>query len=292
MQTVKALNDRRGQAIDRITLDDPWTRIEREYLASLTAAHSDISIWELTEKFNDRFMGVDHTAGTAFSWTELSSGRTVESVRHEYVTYKVAYENGEVPTGVRYKFDKSREGKELRAEGKMEKAFGKSRKDLEKEWDEQEEDTAKGQGKAKETKADKKMRDAAAKMAAQPALGKEDEELLDLAGVYAPEDIRSDPLTGAAQQAINEFLAAPDSPMSDAPDGLLTPILGLQSPGLEKKAAIEAAIALVQDVVELSAKHAEEFKSRSPSPKPEPAPLPRAARQVQIDDNYDDEEEL
>ncbi|KAJ4371149.1 hypothetical protein N0V83_004365 [Neocucurbitaria cava] len=137
MQAVKCLNDRRAQAIDRITLDAPWTRVEREYLASLLQESPDASIWELTERHNERFMDRDFAHSIGFGFTDLSTGRTVESVSHEYKTFKSIYDQGRAPDGTRYRNDNSREGKALRAEKVMEKAFGPPNKALEKEWDAQ-----------------------------------------------------------------------------------------------------------------------------------------------------------
>ncbi|KAH7093365.1 hypothetical protein FB567DRAFT_434421, partial [Paraphoma chrysanthemicola] len=139
-QAVKALNDRRQQAIDRNTLDDPWSAVEKTYLASLLAEYPDASIWELTERHNDRFMGVDFVGATAFEFSDLSIGRTVESVRHEYVTFKAMYDNGEAPTGVRWRTEKSKQGRALHAAKKMEELFGLPDKKLEKAFDEEEED--------------------------------------------------------------------------------------------------------------------------------------------------------
>jgi hypothetical protein len=120
MLAIKVLNDRRGQAIDRITVDAPWSKTEREYLARLLAEAQDASIWELAERHNDRFMGEDHTAGTAFSYAETSTGRTVESVRHEYRTYKSVYDKGGAPQSVRWRVDKSIAGKALAEKQRME----------------------------------------------------------------------------------------------------------------------------------------------------------------------------
>ncbi|KAF2689828.1 hypothetical protein K458DRAFT_95520 [Lentithecium fluviatile CBS 122367] len=97
-QTIKALNDRRQQAIDRITMDPPWTNFEREYLCSLFIDHPDASILEIAERFNWRFMDQDFTKPTGFGgWDYISKGRTTESIRHEYLTYKHKYDVGEVP---------------------------------------------------------------------------------------------------------------------------------------------------------------------------------------------------
>ncbi|KAL5116352.1 hypothetical protein ACEQ8H_005700 [Pleosporales sp. CAS-2024a] len=121
MQTIKALNDRRSQAIDRITQDAPWTKMEREYLGQLLAETPDASIWDLTERHNDRFMNKDCVL--AVGW-ELSPGRTVESVRHEYVTYKPLYDRGDVPV-TRWSRDKTAQGE--RTTRKMNTVFGTPR---------------------------------------------------------------------------------------------------------------------------------------------------------------------
>jgi hypothetical protein len=124
MQAIKALNDRRYQGIDRTTRDAPWTRIEREYLATLLREDPDASIWDLTERHNDRFMGKDFVQDTGFAFAYLSTGRTVESVRYEYTTYKPAYDYGEVPQGIRHRNDQSVEGRALFDSKIHEKVFG------------------------------------------------------------------------------------------------------------------------------------------------------------------------
>lgn len=95
-QAIKAINDRRQQAIDRITMDAPWSLFERKYLLSLLLEFPDASILELTERFNWRFNG-DFANSTAFEWNYVSTGRTIESVRHEYLTYKHKYDQGILP---------------------------------------------------------------------------------------------------------------------------------------------------------------------------------------------------
>ncbi|OAG20618.1 hypothetical protein CC77DRAFT_1050039 [Alternaria alternata] len=111
-QSIKALNDRRYQAIDRETMDAPWTEIERKYLARLIREDPDASILDLAERHNDRFMGQDYKESTGFMKVmggSLSIGRTVESVRYQYTAYKPFYDRGRVPI-VRWRGDKSAEG--------------------------------------------------------------------------------------------------------------------------------------------------------------------------------------
>jgi hypothetical protein len=135
-QSIKALNDRRYQAIDRITMDPPWSRIEREYLASLLRDNPDASIWELTELHNDRFKDKDYTQDTGLHMQTLSTGRTVESVRHQYTTYKPSYDHGEPPVNVRWRGDPSAEAKALRVTGRFLKSFGPPSKKEEQMHDE------------------------------------------------------------------------------------------------------------------------------------------------------------
>ncbi|KAF1831766.1 hypothetical protein BDW02DRAFT_39278 [Decorospora gaudefroyi] len=136
-QSVKALNDRRYAAIERTTMDAPWTRIECEYLASLLEETPDASIWELTERHNERFMGRDYTTETGMAFGNLSIGRTVESVRNEYMTYKPRYDKGMAPKKVRHRTDQSMEGKALRASKRFEEAFGKPDKALQAQQDQE-----------------------------------------------------------------------------------------------------------------------------------------------------------
>ncbi|KAF2025780.1 hypothetical protein EK21DRAFT_116485 [Setomelanomma holmii] len=221
VQAVKGLNDRRGQSINRITLDDPWTKIEREYLAALLTDFPDVSIWELTEKHNDRFMNEDFAATTAFDFSEQSQGRTVESVRHEYVTYKAFYDNGETPTGVRWHTEKSKKGRALHAEKKMQQVFGLPDKKLEDAHDvaqdkaiDDEDGTPKQSAKAVKEATLKKLASQKVKFTMKPkkSLKKYDNEgeldnapkvpmgeqpklggLLELAGAYHPDEVRHSP---------------------------------------------------------------------------------------------------
>tara|TARA_R110002003_G_scaffold284_1_gene18265 strand:- start:5605 stop:7551 length:1947 start_codon:yes stop_codon:yes gene_type:complete len=271
MQAIKALNDRRGQSIDRITLDDPWTPTERQYLAALLVEFPDASIWELTERHNDRFMGQDFAPSTAFGFSELSQGRTVESVRHEYVTYKASYDNGEAPSRVRWRTDKSKEGKALHAAKKMVAIFGPPDKKLEEAFD-AEEDASDGEGedgaptkapakKATSKKPSPQKRGAKksekvvdqpedegehrnvpdALFTAQPKLDALDEELLELAGAYNPDEIRH-----SAPHYIppRSPLSFTDSPLTDLGDWSPVP------PEEEERMAESAIEQVVKEVVD------------------------------------------
>jgi hypothetical protein len=271
MQAIKALNDRRGQSIDRITLDDPWTPTERQYLAALLVEFPDASIWELTERPNDRFMGQDFAPSTAFGFSELSQGRTVESVRHEYVTYKASYDNGEAPSRVRWRTDKSKEGKALHAAKKMVAIFGPPDKKLEEAFD-AEEDVSDGEHedgtptKAPAKKATSKKPSPQKRRAkksekvvdqpedegehrnvpdalftAQPKLDALDEELLELAGAYNPDEIRH-----SAPHYIppRSPLSFTDSPLTDLGDWSPVP------PEEEERMAESAIEQVVKEVVD------------------------------------------
>jgi hypothetical protein len=229
MQAIKALNDRRGQAIDRIVQDAPWTNLERQFLAQLCREHPDASIWQLTMLHNDRFKDKESAEDTAFAFAPLSTGRTVESVRHQYMTYKPAYLKGEAPRGIRWRNDPSPAGLALRKSNKKIETFGAPNKALEKEFDDQsgahaedsddddETPTKKGKKVAPKKKAVKKSAatnedsDEDAEVAVpeqeQPKLSPEEEELLDLAGFNNPGEIRTSPPLGFPT----------DSPLADVP---------------------------------------------------------------------------
>ncbi|PSN73481.1 hypothetical protein BS50DRAFT_629500 [Corynespora cassiicola Philippines] len=194
---IKALNDRRAQALNRIVLDPPFTMHERRYLASLCSEFPDASITEWTERFNYRFKG-DFAQPTAFRWDYFHPGRTIESVRYEYLSYKKLYDAGEYPTNLRYKFDQSTEGKVVmqaekemaKADGKVKKVgddsiigrFGPRPKQKGGEYDsDYETDSPKSrQNKRKKSEAGNMDVDQPLK------LSDEDEELLNLAGFYSP----------------------------------------------------------------------------------------------------------
>ncbi|KAL1801666.1 hypothetical protein ACET3X_002008 [Alternaria dauci] len=126
-QSIKALNDRRYQAIDRETMDAPWSEIEREHLAQLIRDDPDASILDLTERHNDRFMDKDYKESVGFAVGGLSTGRTVESVRYQYAAYKPFYDRGRVPV-VRWRGDKSAQGIALTKWIVGEDKFGKPSK--------------------------------------------------------------------------------------------------------------------------------------------------------------------
>jgi hypothetical protein len=96
-QTIKCLNDRRRDAIERVTRDPPWTNLEREYLAELVRQFPDGSIWDWTEHHNYRFVDNYRWPTGLPGIMDLSDGRTVESVADEYRKHKVSYDKGEAP---------------------------------------------------------------------------------------------------------------------------------------------------------------------------------------------------
>ncbi|KAF2727475.1 hypothetical protein EJ04DRAFT_529417 [Polyplosphaeria fusca] len=120
----KALNDRRFQAIERICADLRWTQTERDFLAGLFQNTPDASILDITRQFNYEFKGVpwgpDGPVRTMFDIYELHPGRTIESVRFEYIRFKDEYDNGIAPTDPRVEASKG--------------WFGKKAAALEEEW--------------------------------------------------------------------------------------------------------------------------------------------------------------
>jgi hypothetical protein len=75
--------------------ESAWQPDERAALARICVANGDASIWDIAVRFNDEIYplaeGKTEEAG-------YPSGRTIESVRHEYLCYKSLYENGNTPT--------------------------------------------------------------------------------------------------------------------------------------------------------------------------------------------------
>jgi hypothetical protein len=400
MQSIKCLNDRRGQAIDRLTLDAPWQPIEREYLVRLLMENPDASIWELTELHNDHFMGKEFVGSTGFNFNQLSLGRTVESVRHEYVTYKPAYDSGEAPGGIRFRVDRSLAGKALTASKRMEKAFGPASKKLAKNFDDAAgsgdedggsdgesgdecgEKTPKPAKKTPKKAIPKRKKksptnksqvivnsenegeqqvEAATRMAQQPKLAEDDEELLTLAGLDDPEQIRSSPSpaprsrTPSPSPSRRFYTGRPralsfssGSDLSDPPSDLESPTASqkrkaitapapvpkkrvrtvspfaiseapseAESPGAAdyeaalatiEKEAVSAIIAsqqpepealvikqavvtkkIMETVIE-QAVAVEQPVTPAATPEAKVTPSPRALRDVEIDDNYDDDE--
>ncbi|KAF2844817.1 hypothetical protein T440DRAFT_502849 [Plenodomus tracheiphilus IPT5] len=135
-QAVKCLNDRRAQAIGRICMDNSWSEQEREYLAHLFRDFPSASIWEVTARYNSRFLG-DYIGATGGVDGYQSTGRTVESVRAQYLAHKPAYDCGKAPVGVREVKGKSVESKEVEKKMKeVVKTFGEPDKKLAKAYDE------------------------------------------------------------------------------------------------------------------------------------------------------------
>ncbi|KAH9882262.1 hypothetical protein J1614_001434 [Plenodomus biglobosus] len=124
-QAVKCINDRRAQAIGRITMDNAWTPQEREYLTALFAEFPNASIWEIAARHNTRFVGDFVGATGGLNGSYLSTGRTVESVRNQYLMHKPAYDRGEAPSGVRPSSDNCLESKEAARKWKKD-GVGKS----------------------------------------------------------------------------------------------------------------------------------------------------------------------
>ena len=108
-QTLHAMNTRRRDNLRTITCDVPWTAYERQYLAELFRDHPNASITELAERHNYLFTNnfrdgpLEEIRDVAFHQViaELSTGRTTESFRHEYLTWKHVYDAGDIPNPAR-----------------------------------------------------------------------------------------------------------------------------------------------------------------------------------------------
>ncbi|KAF2003682.1 hypothetical protein P154DRAFT_561125 [Amniculicola lignicola CBS 123094] len=244
-RTIKLLNDRRRDAVNRITCDPPFTETEREYLAELIQEHPNASITELTERFNYRFKG-DFVEKVGFGFEEQHPGRTIESVRYEYLSWKQTYDKGEVPRPKRAPGDVTAKQKKVNklAEEHVAK-FGPQEEDLssdeptpsdveddatEKSKPKAKSPNVKGKATAKTTKVTKAKVTKATKVtrktkkatkaelskklivdsdeeADSPKLAPEEEDLLDLAGYNNPSQVRSSsPLDQNKQNDAADFL--------------------------------------------------------------------------------------
>ncbi|KAF2110627.1 hypothetical protein BDV96DRAFT_583465 [Lophiotrema nucula] len=97
---VKAMNDRRYQALQRARNAPRWDARERAHIVALLNEFPDISITELTERLNFRFKG-DAVESSMLPPHKLHPGRTIEDVRAEYLEHKEKYDAGIVPTAPR-----------------------------------------------------------------------------------------------------------------------------------------------------------------------------------------------
>jgi hypothetical protein len=197
-QALKALNDRRREAIWRITQDAPWTDLEREYLARLCSDYPDASILEYAERFNYRFKG-DFKEATAFRFHHVHEGRTLESIRHEYLTWKPLYDAGKVPDPKRLEGDKTdmvkKDNKRQLTEGDLIMAkFDKLRdpKEPKKGKVKKSEDTIVDSSDVEDEPEDSPPAHDPIKNA-EPKLSELDEELAELAGYYNKDGGRSSP---------------------------------------------------------------------------------------------------
>ncbi|USP81616.1 hypothetical protein yc1106_08890 [Curvularia clavata] len=281
MQSIKALNDRRYQAIDRTTMDAPWTRIEREYLAALLREDPDASIWDLTEWHNERFMNKDFTIETGFGFANLSTGRTVESVRYEYTTYKPLYDAGRAPTMVRWRSDQSAEAKAVRATGRAKRAFGPPSRVLEMAYDaehgsEDGEEDAPARKRPRKTSITTSFHGdetSTVPFSSQQKLSEDEESLLELAGAYDPNDCAV--ASPAPEEQIRDTEVSKEEP-EPTPNAE-------QNQEAEKKDADASISTGVSDQMD-STSAPEELS-------PERRDSLHIVRKIEIDEDYDEEDD-
>ncbi|EMD60212.1 hypothetical protein COCSADRAFT_346777 [Bipolaris sorokiniana ND90Pr] len=307
MQTIKALNDRRYQAIDRTTMDHPWQRIEREYLASLLQNMPDASIWELTERHNARFMGQDFTEATGFGFANLSSGRTVESVRYEYMTNKSLYDAGKVPEAIRWRSDPSVEGKAVKESGRAERAFGKPSRALEMAHDvaigrgeeEEEEEEEDDEEEANSTSSSRNGR-TVDPFEGQERLDDDEEMLLELAGAYGT-DMSSQPIRLGTYRDLPTQNGTKTTTTTTAVTAPIQRLLMTKTQTHEKDTALSLAQATHPASRQGStppSPSAQDVHTQNDSLLPTEPPAPQrrtslhAMRKMDIDENYSDEDNV
>jgi hypothetical protein len=214
-QSIKCMNDRKRTAVERNACEPPWMDLEREYFAGLCIEYPNASIKEYAERLNWRFKG-DFMSKTAFfEWCPTANrklhehhpGRTLESVVHEYRTYKHLYDQGIAPQPRREASDKrglkKKDNKKVKTD--LEKLIAKFGPPSGKARDEPE---AKAARKARvtcrkmksapiildsdnEAEYDEHWPEAAKEAEAppQPKLSELEEEALELVGYYNPEEV-------------------------------------------------------------------------------------------------------
>ncbi|KAF1977392.1 hypothetical protein BU23DRAFT_596324 [Bimuria novae-zelandiae CBS 107.79] len=109
---VKRLNDSYRDNVKSITVDAVWSQKEAHAIAECLRKNKDVSIKEVAWRLNDKFMGEDVFA-TPEKWDEKFRGRTIESVRAEYLAHKRLYDQGLEP-----RKDETRNKKYKLADGK------------------------------------------------------------------------------------------------------------------------------------------------------------------------------
>lgn len=73
----------------------PWSQVERDCLAHICAEHPEKCIWYIAEQFND----IAHpVTPEELEDDQYPKGRSIESIRHEYLVHKLYYEKGYAPT--------------------------------------------------------------------------------------------------------------------------------------------------------------------------------------------------
>ncbi|KAF2274032.1 uncharacterized protein EI97DRAFT_134379 [Westerdykella ornata] len=225
LQTLKALNDRRREAIWRITCDPPWNEQEREYLAYLCEVYPNASILEMAERFNWRFKG-DFREEHGFAFNHIHEGRTLESIRHEYLSFKDIYDHGRVPLPKRQEGDKTDLKKVGNRKVKSAAEIAMAKFTTMKEWQEACGTDKNGQkrGRPKKKSADtvaesdiedKHQGDLAMDTS---GLSEVDDELFDLAGGNEPDDISGSSTEQVPGHAAEVHQPEPETPVHDVPN--------------------------------------------------------------------------
>ncbi|KAJ4318990.1 hypothetical protein N0V94_004127 [Neodidymelliopsis sp. IMI 364377] len=204
------LNKALQNAIKDRAYEKPWTNPERNALAQLLAADPQASIWDIAERFNDQMypMGQDDEEENQYP-----TGRFIEGIRHEYLTYKSTYDKGEAPTD-RTSTDIPLEvvWAARKAAAPKKTATSGTKKASTKSVTAKLTDTAGVTKKKRVSKKQSKKSDAmvigsddeaqqsqqqpSVSMSQQPRLSDDHEIMLEVAGAYNPDDVRaSSPLS-------------------------------------------------------------------------------------------------
>ncbi|KAF9741350.1 hypothetical protein PMIN02_004376 [Paraphaeosphaeria minitans] len=93
---IKKLNAAHQENIRSICRDFTWSQSEADFIAQQFKDSPNMSIRELAYHFNNYFIGDFHLSSPE-EWDAVHTGRTIESIRSEYLAHQHGYDNGEAP---------------------------------------------------------------------------------------------------------------------------------------------------------------------------------------------------
>jgi hypothetical protein len=207
------LNKALQNAIKDRAYEKPWTNAERNALAQLFVADPQASMWDIAERFNDQIYPVEQNNEEE---DQYPTGRFIEGIRHEYLTYKSTYDKGEAPTEhtstdtpleVVWAAKKAAAPKKATASGtkkatmksataKMSDSAGVTRKKRASKKQSKQSDAMIVESDDEAQQPQQPQQQPSVLISQQPRLSDDDEIMLEIAGAYDPDNARaSSPLS-------------------------------------------------------------------------------------------------